>query len=744
MRIITMRSMLFAGVAGLALFDPATALAQDAAAQDKVASPSQPPAGMGPDAQDGAAQEGGLAEIIVTAERRAQSLQQVPISATVLDAADISRKGVTGVTDLQQIAPSVAINTFNRSTFINIRGVGIAQSAPTSNPGVAFYIDGQLIPHEQFIGQSFYDIASIEVLRGPQGTLTGQNSTGGAIYVRTPDPDFDRISGFLDASAGNYDALKVIGALNVPVSDQFAIRVAATHDERDSFTTNIGGSGSQPGNLNMTAGRISAALRSPDEALRSFFRIDYFDSKSDNNAVKRRGDTVSRDPFVIEEDGRSYQNQHGGKLSNETKIRLSDGIDLRTLVSYQNLHSYDQTDGDRTNTAPPRPPANAVGRVSKVATDIDTFIGEVNLISTGKGPFNWVIGGFYLDETIDVLSLRDNNHVKDFVSSTSTFKTRANNITKSVFGQVNWFVIPALEIIAGARYSEDTQIYNRIIPAGAVPAGASLVGEQKSDKVTGKLGVNLHLGRNLLYVTASQGYKAGGVNLTLSTPNFGPETNRVYEAGFKTQWLDNRLRVNGDVFYSEYQDIQLSSLLGTLPVTQNAAAGRSYGAELEVTGQFGNFGFNAGAGYLHARFKGDSCITDTNSAGTDPGCPTNLRKVPDGRVLPFSPEWTINAGAQYEIPISDESSITPRVQWSHLAEQVATPFPSVNTIVPARDVFDARITWQLNEHHKLEAFVNNFTDERYIASQIQNSSSADGGIIYGAPRTYGIRSVIKF
>jgi iron complex outermembrane receptor protein len=493
----------------------------------------------------------------------------------VLKAADISRKGVNSVADLQQLAPSVAINTFNRSTFINIRGVGIAQSAPTSNPGVAFYIDGVLIPHEQFIGQSFYDIDSIEVLRGPQGTLTGQNSTGGAIYVRTPAPDFDRISGFVDGTYGKYNAAKVVGAINVPISSQVAIRVAATHDSRDSFTTNIGGSGSQPGNNDLNAGRFSLALRSPDDVLRGTFHVDYFDSHSDNNAVKRRGDTVSTDPFVIEEDGRSFQNQHGGKLSGEVKIKIFDGVDLRTVVGYQNLHTIDQADGDRTATALPRPPAGNVGRVSRVSTDIDTFIGEVNLVSTGKRDLNWVVGGFYLDETVDVLSLRDNNNTRDFFSSTSTFQTSAHNITKSAFGQINWFVTAPIEIVAGARYSDDTQIYNRIIPAGPVPAGASVIATQHSTKVTGKLGINYHIGRNLLYVSASQGYKAGGVNLTINTPNFGPETNRVYEAGFKTQFLDNQLRINGDVFYSQYRDIQLSSLLGGLPVTQNAAAGRS-------------------------------------------------------------------------------------------------------------------------------------------------------------------------
>lgn len=686
---------------------------------------------------------GGLQEIVVTAERRTQSLQDVPISATVLSGDTILQRGVTGVNDLQQVAPSVAINTFNRSTFINIRGVGIAQSAPTSSPGVAFYIDGQLIPHEQFIGQSFYDIASIEVLRGPQGTLSGQNSTGGAIYVRTPAPEYDTVSGMVDATYGNYDALKLVGAINLSGSEQFAVRIAGIRDRRDSFTKNIGPSESNPGNLDLWGVRLNAAMRNTDQTLSANVRVDWFKSVSDNNAVKRRGDTVSSDPFVIQEDARSFQNQDGYRLSFEPRIALTPDIDLRTQVSYQNMHTIDQTDGDRSATARPRPPASNTGRVSLVSTDFDTFMAEVNLLSSQKGKFNWVLGAFYLDEDVLTFSRRDNNHTTDFVSSTSTFKTLAHNSTKSAFGQANWFVTDALELVAGLRYSEDQQVYNRIIPAGAVPPGADTTGVQKSSKWTGKLGVNYHIDRTLLYVTASQGYKAGGVNLTIGVPNFGPETNRVYEAGFKTTLLGNRLRVNGDVFYSDYQDIQFSSLLDTLPLTQNAASGKAYGGELEVTGQFGGFGINAGVGYLKAEFAEDTCITDTNQSGTSAGCPTNLRFVPKGRVLPFSPEWTINARAQYDFEVGTVT-VTPRVQWSHLSQQVATPFPSVNTIVPGRDVFDARLTVDFDGAYKLEGFVNNFTNKTYIASQIQNSSSADGGSIYGAPRTYGIRAVAKF
>lgn len=703
-------------------------------------------------AQEASSSDEGLQDIVVTAERREQSLQDVPISATVLTADDLARKGVANVADLQQVAPSVAINTVNRSTFINIRGVGIAQSAPTSNPGIAFYIDGQLIPHEQFIGQSFYDIGSVEVLRGPQGTLTGQNSTGGAIYVRTPEPKFGEYGGLVDVTVGDFDKKRVLAAANLGLSETVAMRIAYVHDERDSYSKNIGSSGRQPGNLNLDSVRVNLALRSADERLKVNVRGEWFDYQTDNIAVKRRGDTVSTNPFVIQEDGESYLNQRGYRLSGEVRYDITDGIQARGLISWQDGYTRDATDGDRSNTALPVPVGTATtgantakfpGRVSVATTDFETFITEFNLLSTGDGPFNWVIGGFLMDETVPVSLLRDNRNTKAFLQSNSSIITEAKNKTESVFGQANWFVTDNLELLLGGRYSWDEQVYTRFAVPGT---GFTLpfISAQKSSEFTGKAGINYHMGDTLIYASVSKGYKAGGVNLTPNTPNFQPETNLVYEAGFKTDVIPRVLRVNGSIFKSDYKDIQLASLVGGLPTTQNALSGDAWGFELEATAKMGGFDANFGMGYLDAKFGNDGCISDTNAPGTDVGCATNLRFVPKGRVLPFSPKWTINAGLQYELAVSDSVSITPRVQWSHSASQNATPFLSANTFVPKRDIFDARLTLGLGDSYQIEAFVNNLTDKTYIASQIQNSSSADGGAIYGAPRTWGLRGVVKF
>jgi iron complex outermembrane receptor protein len=679
-----------------------------------------------------------LAEVVVTAERRSQNLQEVPISASVFTGDTLDRLGVTDLNDIQSVAPSIAINVVNRSTFVNIRGVGIAQSAPTSSPGVAYYLDGQLIPHEQFIGQSFYDIGSMEVLRGPQGTLTGQNSTGGAIYVRTPRPVFSKYSGNVEQTIGNYDWVRTVGAVNLGFTDNFATRVAFVHDERNSFTKNIGPSGSQPGNVTNDSQRLNLAFRSTDGRFNTNLLYEHFNWNTDNNAIKNRTDLVSSDPYTIEEDARSFMTQIGQRASAELRYGITDGMDVRFQASWQDGQTRDQSDGDRTATAPPQPPAANQGRVSFASTRFVTWMYELNLLSTGEGPIQWVAGAFYLDENVPVTLLRDNRHTTDFVVSNSTIITDADNTSKSVFGQVNAFVTDRLELIGGLRYSDDKQLYNRIaLPGPPLPPGTDRIGPPaSSNEVTGKAGVNFHMSDDMMvYGTISKGYKAGGVNLTLGTPNFKPETNLVYETGVKTTVLDGHLRVNGDVFYSDYKDIQLSSLSNGLPLTQNAASGEAWGAELEVTGRFGGFGVNAGIGWLDATFAEDALIVNTS---------TNLLQVvPAGTDLVFSPEFTISAGVDYRIPLGN-GTLTPRLQWSYIDQQLATPFPTTATIVPSRGIWDARLTWDQGDHWQVEAFVTNFADNTYVASQIQNSSSANGGIVYGAPLQYGARVKYNF
>jgi len=666
-----------------------------------------------------------LDEVKVTAERRNQNLQQVPIAATIISSDDINIRGIHSVHDLMQAAPSLSINQVNRSTYINIRGVGIAQTAPTSSPGVAWYIDGQLVPQEQSIAGSFYDIESIEVLRGPQGTLSGQNSTGGAVYVRTPDP-FDAgagANGYLEQSIGDYAWLKSSAALNAGINEHIAFRVAAVRETRDSFTRNIGSSRSDPGNTDFEGARINLAFKGMDGRLALNLRGEYYNNDTDNNAVKPWQDTVNPNPYIIAEDARSYLRQKGTRASGEIRYALSPTLDLRWLSSSQDGTTTDQADGDRSDTAPPRP---GVGRVGFTDTSIKNNLHEINLISTGTGAIDWVAGAFVLDGRVDVAVLRDNNNTVDFVSPTSTIITAMRNHSKSMFGQINARIGMKTELVAGARRSFDRQTYARLVSPGGL--GATRL---ESSQTTGKLALNHDLARGVMgYLSWVKGYKAGGGNLPLNAPSFGPETNYVMEAGLKSTLFDRRLRLNLAAFHSDYRDIQLASLADGLPLTQNAASGKARGIEIEAVAVFGRFSVNAGGGWLQAEFGKDVLLQNTLSNRNE--------VVAAGSVLPFSPEITFNAGVWYEIDFG-QMQLVPRLQWNHISSSYATPFALERTEISSRNVLDAKVSLRYGGHLNFDVFVNNLFDNRYSTMQLMNSSSADGGTLYGAPRHYGMR-----
>src|SRR6202521_2502999 len=167
-----------------------------------------------------------LGEIVITAQRRVERLDQVPIAASVVSGAELTARGVSSLDDLGSLAPALNVQNQQALSYVNIRGVGLQTTNPTTSSGVANYSDGFFIPHETAINDAYYDVGQIEVLRGPQGTLVGQNSTGGAIFVNSVRPTFERVTGFIQQTFGDYGYSQTQAAANVPVSDHLAIRIA--------------------------------------------------------------------------------------------------------------------------------------------------------------------------------------------------------------------------------------------------------------------------------------------------------------------------------------------------------------------------------------------------------------------------------------------------------------------------------------------------------------------------------------
>src|SRR5690606_11700174 len=308
-----------------------------------------------------------------------------------------------------------------------------------------------------------------EVLRGPQGTLTGQNSTGGAIYVRTPAPRFDALSGYVDQTLATDDWYRTVGAVNVPMGGKFAMRLSGVYDKRGSFTKNIGPSPSEPGSGRDLSGRV-AFRYAPTDTMYFDLRYEHFDRDTAYNAIKNRNDLVTSDPFTIEEDAISFLDQKGDRASLEANFDLSPRLGLRRQTSYLDAITTDQADGDRTATAPPVPAelptsgANTAlypGRVSYTSQELRTWVREVNLLSQGEGALQWVVGAFYMQEESPVSVLRDNRNTVDFVQSNSSIVTELENTSKSLFAQLDYRFAPSWALDLGVRYSVDEQEYTR-------------------------------------------------------------------------------------------------------------------------------------------------------------------------------------------------------------------------------------------------------------------------------------------
>jgi iron complex outermembrane receptor protein len=490
-------------------------------------------------------------------------------------------------------------------------------------------------------------------------------------------------------------------------------------------------------------------------------RYEHFDFKSDYNAIKNRNDTVTADPFTIEEDALSYLNQDGYRASLEGRWDITSGMQLRAITSKLSADNTDQADGDRTATALPVPPnlqptgPNTVlypGRVGYTNQITETNVTEVNLLSTGEQKLNWVVGGFYMTETIPVQVLRDNRNTLTFVQSNSSIIAEAKNESSSGFGQVDFRLTDSFELNAGARYSKDSQEYTRTALPGTAPPGCfPCTNIAESSETTGKIGAKFFASdATMFYVTASKGYKAGGVNLDPRLPLFDPETNTVGELGIKTTVADGQLRINADVFYSKYKNIQVSALVPVAgsppqPAAVNGPEADIYGSELELLGQFGALGFNVGLSVLHTETT--ESLVMTNSAVSPP----QDQLVPEGTDLPFSPPVTLSAGVEYGFKIG-EGTLTPRLQASYMDSQWATFFQTSSatfnadklTKVPSHTVVDFRLTYVPMKQLQLEAFVSNVLDETYIAVQVQEASSASGGYLYGAPRQIGARIKYSF
>ena len=558
-----------------------------------------------------------LQEIVVTAQRRAENLQDVPIAATALDADAIEAKAIVQLADLQAAAPSLSITNAGQTQAVNIRGIGLASNSPNATAGVATYVDGLFQPPiVQF--NSFYDLRSIEVLRGPQGTLVGTNSTGGAIFINSKSPELGASEGYAQVGLGNYDAIETEGAIDLPIAGTLAMRVAGFHRERDSFYRDVGPFDNEAGRLDETGGRIGV-LWQPG-SFSALAKLQLNDLQTGGYAYRPirgtafesyRAGNIRTLSFDTATSHRERALIAGVELNQE----FDSGVVLRSLSGYQHkrIFSVDDLDGS--------PAGVAVGG----EVQWDYFAGEkqysqeLNLISPTSGRFDWILGAYYQRNDIDV-EIREAQ-----AGFPQDILPQNQRTTLGLFAQGNLELTDALELQLGSRYSRyEVDGKGAVLigagipgfPPGGLPV-ADLSGGYSENQGTGKIALNWKLDADsLLYVFAARGYKPGGFNSVAS--QFDPEIVMNYETGWKATLLAGKVRTQLAFFYNDYSDFQFDVLE---PATgqggiRNVSNGTIQGFEAQIEGQFDAFAFDAGFAYVESDLDG---FTFVNERALPPG-----------------------------------------------------------------------------------------------------------------------------
>jgi iron complex outermembrane receptor protein len=686
-------------------------------------------------AQSGGQQsEAILEEIVVTAERRRTDLQRTPIAATVMTGDDVANRGVTMVDQLQFISPAAVINNFGQGIDFNIRGIGKAEHNTQTTTGVITYRDGVATFPGYFTAEPYYDIASVEILRGPQGTFVGQNATGGAVFVTSRDPVINGgYHGYIQGHVGNYDGFGAQGAINLPVSDTFAARFAFNADSRDSFY-DIEGPYTGDDGVRVVSARVGL-LWQPSENLSVLWKNDY--NYLDLSGYPADPVNSPNDVFDITANAEILARDRFGRSVLRIDYEFANGTVLRSVSGYQKGRTEYRADLDGTMFG---------DSIFGDAVDEEIFSQELNLISRDDSRFRWILGAYYQNDEYEFPP-------GEFyiVSPTGLYLLEGTNPkeTWAVFGQVGFDLTPALELQIGARYSDSTTTNHIFVDQFGLP----LEQHQKAvyTNLSGKVALNWTVNaRNFLYAFVATGHRPGGLNVPvgLGLPDpFDEEEVTNYEIGWKAGWLGGTVRTQFDVFYNDYENFQVIVGYPEIPVfgfeLNNPNATSIYGFEAQLDATIGAFSVSAGLGWMRSDlgrfFAVDPRIPsfgacDPRTGPESPSC-INL----EGRDQTYAPDFTFNIGMEYRFALGNGRSLTPRLNFGHVSEQWATLFQNeaLGDRVEDRNIINAQLAWN-NGNFLATLYATNLTDQHYVGA-------INSGLRFaGPPRQYGIRVTKSF
>jgi iron complex outermembrane recepter protein len=678
-----------------------------------------------------------LEQIVVTAERRSTDLQLSPIAATVLTGDDLTKLNINSVDSLMFNTPSLTVQSSGENALINIRGIGKSDGGAQDSSGVLIYRDGvSTTPNGLISDEPYYDIASIEVLRGPQGTFAGQNATGGAIFINEANPTLDKFGGWAEGQVGNYEDVRLRAAINIPLSRQLAIRIATDNENRDTFFHMSGPWTGNPGKLHTTNWRLST-LWKPDEDFTAILKLDYnYINHGGSPAAPFTG--LTQHVFDVASDAYLAGLERQYRVVLQLSERFADGITLKSISGYQVGNLSYSLDADGTATRPPKGLSPEIFVAN--ATD-RTMSEEINLVSADSGPFTWVAGGVYQIDNLNnpqfILSLAPGG-TQTTSLALNALQNTAIRTSWGVFAQGGYAFTDQLKLQAGARYS-DTSFIARSI-AQILLFGHPLVtqrldnAKQSDSRLTYKVDLDYTLDvHNFLYAFVATGHKGGGINANGAV--FSPEDVTDYELGWKGTFFTGHLKTQLGAFYEDYRNFQLALFDPVLGAGRDANATgitNLKGFEAQMQAVFGNLAFNLGTSYVSTRIGQFSAIDSRNKALGD--------QVLNGRPLPNAPLWTAQAGVQYEFHLGNQQALTPRLDYSLVGSRWATVFETVpGDFLQEQNILNAQIKYDYSDTLAFTLFGTNITNDHYVTLQLLGNLGMPG-----PPRQFGIRAYKSF
>ena len=732
---------------------------------------------------------GQIEDIVVTAQRTEQRLQDVPISITALSSNDLKRSGTDDITRLNQNVPGFNFGRSGLEARPAIRGVRTENVGGNGDPTIGFYVDDIYQSRAAQAGQPFVDVARVEVARGPQGTLFGRNVFGGAVSVvnALPGKDFE-LGG--DVTVGNYSRVAVTGYVSVPLGDTFGIRLAGVRETRDGYVKNIvvpgndlyskdtsyirgtaqwtpapnldiilrgsywqeGGTGGQAfgykpqggfvnpnatqAQFDATGGRDLGGVLVPN--------LNFFSKASGQRdgiadfQGQDLGVTVDSSPYTWQGQLRSFAKLKQTSVSGQIKYS-TDSFFIRSITGYQDFN-YVANSGE---VAGPTAAESRQIRGSK-ATSQELQIGGVE-----TKPFQWIAGLYYLDDKVfdEFGSFRTN--INDGVAG-SRGPFTAKVISKAAYGQASYFVIPQVRVTGGIRYTEDKKTFdvtNYRIVAGVDQVNNSFKLNGTFRRTTYRGGVDLFATPdNMIYGSISTGFRSGGFNGGAGTnplipATFDPETVTAFEIGAKNRFAGGKYQLNLAIYRNNFNDLQVQNqfIVGpiggqtTLSAIRNAGKAYSQGLEIEAVARpVPALTLNATAAFSKAIYT--NYIT---------GAPPNYPAAPAGfslagKRVPFTPKAKFTLGARYDIDLGGSGVLTPSANAVISSSYYNTDYNTLLDIQKAYAKVDLRLGWRsTDDRYGVDLFVENVGD---IAVKNRGVFGSQGlNASYETPRFYGVK-----